>query len=436
MTYSITHAGIQLSIFEDNDLGDLEKVRLVFETVPAAHLLAALDSERGSGRNDNPNLMMWHCVLSMFILQHSTIESFRREMMRNRQLRELVGYQPQIKTVTVQDAHGKNMRIKKRLLAPPASAFTGFLKRLITHGHLLDGVFEALVAQLYEIIPTFGENLIADGKMIETFAAWRSEKSPDGRRDTEATSTAKIYTTTTKNGEKETKKTFYHGYRDHAIVDAETGLPVAHDVRTAKDSEQTALLEMLPNLPAAHQAQCEHFVADRGYDSTKIRDTIEGMGMKPVIDNRKFKRDGMDEWQYKDTDLWYNYKGQFFFEERGALVPMRYMGYDKVRDKLRYTYPVWHPSNEIIRVDRSEDKRHFQQLPFHTPKFKRIYKKRTEVERTFARLDRDLGFENHTIRGRDKMNVFVTLAYIVMNGYAVGKWRQGDGANIRSFRAA
>lgn len=62
-------------------------------------------------------------------------------------------------------------------------------------------------------------------------------------------------------------------------------------------------------------------------------------------------------------------------------------------------------------------------------------KKRTEIERTFARLDRDLGFENHTIRGKKKMNLFVTLAYIVMNGYAVGKLLQGE-ENIRSLRAA
>lgn len=113
---------------------------------------------------------------------------------------------------------------------------------------------------------------------------------------------------------------------------------------------------------------------------------------------------------------------------------MRYVGYDKERDTLRYAYPIWHPSNKIFRIDRSEDERIFRKIPFHTPKFKRIYKKRTEIERTFARLDRDLGFENHTIRGKKKMSLFVTLAYIIMNGYAVGKLLQKDRENIRSLR--
>lgn len=398
-------------------------------------MLDALNVDRGKGRDDNPNQVMWYCILAMFVLQHSTIQSFRREMKRNRQLREVVGYHPVKKMVTV-GKKGNKRQIERLFLTPPSSAFTGFINRLIKHEKEVQQIFDTLVERLYVLLPDFGTELIADGKIIETFANWKSKKAPDGRRETESTSTAKVYTTTTKNGEKKGKVTWYHGYRDYVIVDAATGLPIAHDLRTAKESEQTVLLEMLDLLSEVQKKRGLHFLADKGYDSTLIRKKLESCSMKPLIDARKFQRDGMDEWQYKDTDLWYNFKGEFFFEKDGDLKPMRYIGYDKERDTLRYTYPIWHPSNEVIRIDRSEDPRIFTQIPLHTLKFKRIYKKRTEIERTFARLDRDLGFENHTIRGKKKMNLFVTLAYIVMNGYAVGKLLQGEEENIRSLRVA
>lgn len=116
------------------------------------------------------------------------------------------------------------------------------------HEEEVQQIFDTLVEQLYALLPDFGTELIVDGKIIETFADWRSEEAPDGRRDTESTSTAKVYTATTDTGETKGKKTWYHGYRDHAIVDAETGLPIAHDLRTAKESEQTVLLDILPLL--------------------------------------------------------------------------------------------------------------------------------------------------------------------------------------------
>jgi len=434
MTTSITQPTIQLSIFEDNYLGDLEKVLLLFQTLPDESLLTTLNADRGKGRNDNPNQMMWYCILAMFVLEHPTIQSFRREMNRNRQLREVVGYQPVKKMVTI-GKKGNKQRVERLFLSPHSSAFTGFINRLIKYEQEVQKIFEDLVDQLYRLLPDFGTELIADGKIIETFAKWKSKKAPDGRRDTESTSTAKVYITTTESGEVKGKVTWYHGYRDHVIVDAATGLPIAHDLRTAKENEQTVLLEMLPHLSEMQKKRGVHFLADKGYDSTAIRKKLEGYTIKPVIDTRKFQRDGMDECRYKDTNLWYNYQGKFFFEEDGKLKPMRYLGYDKERDTLRYTYPIWHPSNEVIRVDRSEDPRIFTQIPIHTLKFERIYKKRTEIERTFAQLDRDLGFENHTIRGKKKMNLFVTLAYIVMNGYAIGKLLQGE-ANFRSLRAA
>lgn len=44
-------------------------------------------------------------------------------------------------------------------------------------------------------------------------------------------------------------------------------------------------------------------------------------------------------------------------------------------------------------------------------KWKREYKKRTSVERENGRIDRDYGFERHTIRGQKKMTMYVTMGF-------------------------
>jgi len=52
-----------------------------------------------------------------------------------------------------------------------------------------------------------------------------------------------------------------------------------------------------------------------------------------------------------------------------------------------------------IRIKREIDKRIFTQVARESKKYIRLYNKRTSVERVNGRIDRDLCFKNHTIRG-------------------------------------
>jgi hypothetical protein len=49
------------------------------------------------------------------------------------------------------------------------------------------------------------------------------------------------------------------------------------------------------------------------------------------------------------------------------------------------------------------------------------YAKRSSVERVNSRIDYVLGFENHTIRGLQKMRTRMGLALVVMLSMAVGQ---------------
>jgi hypothetical protein len=68
-----------------------------------------------------------------------------------------------------------------------------------------------------------------------------------------------------------------------------------------------------------------------------------------------------------------------------------------------------------------------------TAKWQKAYHRRTAVERVNARLDRVLGFEEHFIRGRAKMEARVTLALLVMLAMALGRIRADQAKLMRSL---
>ena len=53
------------------------------------------------------------------------------------------------------------------------------------------------------------------------------------------------------------------------------------------------------------------------------------------------------------------------------------------------------------------------------------YSGRTSVERLNGRLDRDYMFEDHCIRGLEKMRLMVSLSLLIMNAMALGKIKGG-----------
>ena len=82
----------QISIFdytEIENLGDLEKLKLFLENVDDGELCKKLEEERKNGRNDYPVRAMLNSIYAMKIFEHRGVESLRRELKRNSQLRTL-----------------------------------------------------------------------------------------------------------------------------------------------------------------------------------------------------------------------------------------------------------------------------------------------------------------------------------------------------------
>ena len=64
------------------NLGDLERLRLLIEHLPDEPLLRILQEERGLGRDDYPVQAMWNSVLAGVVFQHASASSLVRELSR------------------------------------------------------------------------------------------------------------------------------------------------------------------------------------------------------------------------------------------------------------------------------------------------------------------------------------------------------------------
>ena len=126
---------------EIENLGDLERLRLVIENLPDEELMREL--ERDNGRDDHPVRAMWNSILAGVVYQHPSTESLRRELSRNGQLRYLCGLDS----------------------VPSSAAYSRFLNKLFIKQEVIEAIMDRLVEELGEVLPDFGEKLVAIEKV-------------------------------------------------------------------------------------------------------------------------------------------------------------------------------------------------------------------------------------------------------------------------------
>ena len=86
-----------------------------------------------------------------------------------------------------------------------------------------------------------------------------------------------------------------------------------------------------------------------------------------------------------------------------------------------------------MRVPLEMDRRRCVPVPRGSYKWKRLYNRRTAVERVNGRLDVSFGFERHVIRGLAKMRLRVGMALVVMLAMALGSIELGEQYRMRSL---
>ena len=115
---------------------DIERLMLVLGHLPDEGLMRKLEEHRKWGRDDYPIRPVWNSVLAGIVYQHQSVDSLRRELLRNGELRERCGFDPH----------------KGSGAVPPSWVYTRFLKLLFKFKGEIDEMFDRLVDELKELL--------------------------------------------------------------------------------------------------------------------------------------------------------------------------------------------------------------------------------------------------------------------------------------------
>ena len=416
---------------------DLERLRLVLEHLPDEGLMENLEKHRKWGRDDYPIRPVWNSVLAGIVYQHESVESLRRELLRNGELRDRCGFDPR----------------KGAGAVPSPWVYTRFLKLLFRFRAEIDGMFDRLVDEIKQLLPDLGFSVAVDSKGVDSAGRPTKEKKRDGRREIDADWGKKTYHGQREDGTLWEKVVKWFGYKIHLLVDTKYEMPLGYRVTRASVSDSPQLLPLVGDLREKHpeiHEDIENLSGDKAYDSEdNVRQLYDEHGIKPVIDIRRM-------WRDKETRLLDPERSDnIVYDEGGGvycLCPvtgeqrqMAYGGFEKDRMMLKYVCPIkaygltCKGSDQCEHVMKSErvsleiDRRIFTPLARSSYAWEREYKKRTAVERVNSRLDVSFGFEKHFICGLKKMELRVGLALCVMLATALGRIKEQRQDLMRSL---
>ena len=429
---------IQQTLFSWKDVersGELERLRMVIEVLPDDDLMKSLEAERKGRRDDYPIRPVWNSILAGIVYQHPSIESLRRELLRNGELREACGFDPTV--------GGKAV--------PSKDAYSFLLGKLMKRQTMIDRMFDALVEELKNHLPDLGKHLSIDSKKIESYA--KGTKDPAESSDPDAGWGVKTYRGKRTDGSLWEKISSWFGYKLHLLVDTTYELPVGYRVTKAAHADIEEMLPMIEEAKEKHFEEIETLSGDKAYDSgphgAELYDIHD---IKPVIDIRNLWKDG-EETRPLDPDkadnVVYNYKGAVFCHcpESNERREMAFCGFEKDRRALKYQCPAvaydiqckgfdqcaQGTQGKTARIPLSTDRRIFVPIARSSYKWQRIYDGRTAVERVNSRIDLSFGFERHFIRGKAKMTLRVGLALLVMVAMALARIRRDQKEAMRSL---
>ena len=442
----------QAQLFTWDQIGassDLDRLHMTLDSLPDESLMRALERERKGRRDDYPIRPVWNSVIAGIVFEHKSIESLRRELRRNGELRQACGFDV----------------FKGEQAVPKPWVYSRFLNKLFKHQEEVDAMFDELVETLRALLPEFGKRLAIDSKALDSHGRPSKNKEQDGRRDTDADWGTKRYHGVRKDGTLWEKVKHWFGYKLHLIVDADYELPVAYRLTKASVSDCTELLPMANQLDQQHPGLLEEtdfLSGDKGYDSkANNRDLWDTYGIKPIIDIRNL-------WQEDPLMPRQVYPEQvdaIFHTEHGHVLcryrddqeneidhytPMVFEGFEADRECLKYRCPAVARGIEctqrdlcnggrhtehgrIVRVPLATDRRIFTPQARDSKTWAREYKHRTAVERVNSRIDLSFGFEQHFIRGINKMRLRAGLALVVMLAMALGRIRANQREHLRSL---
>ena len=248
--------------------------------------------------------------------------------------------------------------------APSQWACYRFAEKLRKHGDALATCIDSVLAKLRDAKPEMGQRVAIDGSDLPAYAngqRYLRRGGPERKvfSDPDASWGHRSSISTRSGGG-------YYGYKVHCAVDTATGLPVAWQVRTAKDSEQAEVPGLLDEI-GRRGFRVDIAVLDKGYDAEVVYSEIENRHIRPIIPLIKTKsvKEGKHKPPACDHGEW------------------TFAGSDAKRGASKWRCPTGEcdPKSKWIKASRLH-----LLVPRSTDRFREHYSKRGAVEREFGRL--------------------------------------------------
>jgi len=318
---------------------DLDRLRLMMSKLPDEDLMIRLEKLRNKKRDDYPIRAIWNSSIAGVVYQHPSIESLRRELLRNGELRDLCGCDVMLGDKAV----------------PTKWAYSRFSGKLLGVQEEIDEMFHSLIEELKESLPDLGEHLAVDGKAIESYA--KGKKNPEESRDPDADWGVKRYRGKRADGSSWEKVKKWFGYNLHLVVDANYELPLGYKLTKASANDGPVLLPLMEELKEKHPdmaERAEYCSADKGYDSKENnRKLYAEYGIKPIIGIRDMWKEEKGA-EIKTRSLYENRVDNIVYDSAGNVychmgeetrveekrMQMAFAGFEEDRKCLKYRCPA------------------------------------------------------------------------------------------------
>jgi IS5 family transposase len=273
---------------------------------------------------------------------------------------------------------------------PSVYACYRFTAKLRAHKALLDECIAAVVGELHERLPQYGRDVAIDGSDLPAYAngqRYLSKNGPERKRysDPDASWGHRSAVSTRKGGG-------YYGYKVHAAVCTNTGLPLAWQVESARTSETSIALDLIDAVRARGFA-VETCAMDKGYDTNPIHDGCMDRGIAPIVALRRTSRVVRGEHKPPTCE-----HGEWTFA-----------GADRKRRATKWRCPTGEcaPASTWVKADRLHPL-----VPRESARSRKLYRGRGAVEREFGRLKHEWALLPLRVRGVERVRLHADLTIL------------------------
>jgi transposase len=290
-----------------------------------------------------------------------------------------------------------------------------FARKLREHSDALARCLDRVTAGLHARLPGMGENVAIDASGVPAYAngqKYVSKNGPERERfsDPDASWGHRSAVSTRKGGG-------FYGYKLHMAVCADTDLPLAWRVESARSNDSIFAMPLIDAVRARGFA-AETAAMDKGYDNATVYAECEARNCRPIIPLRKTP--DVQRGEHKAPVC-----------EHGE---WRFAGSDAKRGACKWRCPTGEcqPASTWVKADRLHPL-----IPRETLRWKGLYRKRAAVERAFGRLKDDWALCPLRVRRIERVALHADLTVLAQLSRALSRARmRATPAAVQAARPA